>query len=565
MVRATFLTFFNEFRLLLKDRVGLFMLVLAPVVIIAVAGFSLGNIYGALSGGQRYTIPVVNQDGGEIGDAIVAALKRESSITVAISPDLPAARSVVAARDRTPLALLIPAGTTTAFEAGGTARLELYVDPVKRLEVNTTELRLAELCREITLHARAKAQQNLATLGADQRARVERVATEVNKLQASLITYRRQFAEAQKKTQIALQAQIHQAIGDLTEQTRAALDRAVAENKDNLTREMSTRRDAQLAVANYLTALQSTERSFDAWFAKLKTAAGSHSSDIPPPPAFPAPPSAAQLAELSRPLEMPSIDPPRLPNAPALKLSLPKLPSPPEIQLPSEFGEVAAGAQPTLPGDVSWRELSLAGGGTQANAFDQYVPGFGITFLLIGMLMGVALGLIDERDWGTLMRLRMSGAPLIGILIGKVSARFVVGLMQMILLFVLGWCMFGISLGRDPVVLLLPTAGICFAGAAFGLVIACVARTHDSVMPIGAVVAMAMSAIGGCWWPLDFEPSWMRGLAQWLPTTWTMLAYNDLMIRNFRIENILWPTAATFGLGIAYLTIGLVGALRLYE
>jgi ABC-2 type transport system permease protein len=135
----------------------------------------------------------------------------------------------------------------------------------------------------------------------------------------------------------------------------------------------------------------------------------------------------------------------------------------------------------------------------------------------------------------------------------------------MILLFLLGWCMFGISLGRYPVVLLLPTAGICFAGAAFGLVIACVARTHDSVMPIGAVVAMAMSAIGGCWWPLDFEPSWMRGLAQWLPTTWTMLAYNDLMIRNFRIENILWPTAATFGLGIAYLTIGLVGALRLYE
>jgi ABC-type multidrug transport system permease subunit len=565
MVRATFLTFFNEFRLLVKDRVGLFMLVLAPFVIIAVAGFSLGNIYGALSGAQGYTIPVVNQDGGAVGDAIVAALKREPSITVKLSPDLPAARGVVGARARTPLAIMIPAGTTAAFEAGDTARLELYVDPVKRLEVNATELRLAELCREITLHARAKAQQNLATLGADQRAQVERVVTQVNTLQASLVSYRREFADAQKKTQIALQAQIRKAIDDLTEQTRAALDRAVAENKANLTREMSARRDAQLAVADYLTALQSTERSFDQWFAKLKTAAGSHSGDIPSPPAFPPPPSATQLAELSRPLEMPSTDPPRLPNPPVLKLALPKLPSPPDLQLPSELGNGSSGAQPTLPGDVSWRELSLAGGSTEANAFDQYVPGFGITFLLIGMLMGVGLGLIDERDWGTLMRLRVSGAPLIGILIGKVSARFVVGLMQMILLFVLGWCMFGISLGRDPVVLLLPTAGICFAGAAFGLVIACVARTHDSVMPIGAVVAMAMSAIGGCWWPLDFEPSWMRGLAQWLPTTWTMQAYNDLMIRNFKVENILWSTAATFGLGIAYLIVGLVGALRLYE
>jgi hypothetical protein len=43
MLRTVFLIFQNEFHLLVKDRVGLFMLLLAPVVIIAVAGFSLGK------------------------------------------------------------------------------------------------------------------------------------------------------------------------------------------------------------------------------------------------------------------------------------------------------------------------------------------------------------------------------------------------------------------------------------------------------------------------------------------------------------------------------------------
>jgi hypothetical protein len=47
MLRTVFLIFQNEFHLLVKDRVGLFMLILAPVVIITVAGFSLGNLYGA--------------------------------------------------------------------------------------------------------------------------------------------------------------------------------------------------------------------------------------------------------------------------------------------------------------------------------------------------------------------------------------------------------------------------------------------------------------------------------------------------------------------------------------
>jgi ABC-2 type transport system permease protein len=220
---------------------------------------------------------------------------------------------------------------------------------------------------------------------------------------------------------------------------------------------------------------------------------------------------------------------------------------------------------PIIPGTLGWTERSATGGSANVNSFDQYVPGFGITFLLIGMLMGISLGLIDERDWGTLARLRVSGAPLSGTLIGKLLARFLVGLVQMVVLLAIGYWTFGVSLGQSPAMLLLPAAAISFAAAAFGLIIACIARTHDSVMPFGAVVAMAMSAIGGCWWPLDFEPSWMRAFAQFLPTTWTMLAFNNLMIRNLPPASALWPSCATVALGITFLTIGLFGASRLYE
>ena len=149
------------------------------------------------------------------------------------------------------------------------------------------------------------------------------------------------------------------------------------------------------------------------------------------------------------------------------------------------------------------------------NAFDQYVPGFGITFLLVDMLWGVGVGLIDERDWGTLARLRVSGAPASGMMLGKLMSRFLIGLGQMILLFGAGWALFGISLGRNSWALLLPAAAISFAAAAFSLVIACVANTRDAVLPIGAMAALAMSAIGGCWWPLDFEPYWMRAARAW--------------------------------------------------
>jgi ABC-2 type transport system permease protein len=173
------------------------------------------------------------------------------------------------------------------------------------------------------------------------------------------------------------------------------------------------------------------------------------------------------------------------------------------------------------------------------------------------MLLGVSLALLDEREWGTLERLRSMPAPLSALLVAKLAARIVVGVLQMVLLFAVGRMAFGISLGPEPWALLLPTFGIVFAGTAFGLVVAGLARTREAVLPLGSIVIVTMAAVGGCWWPIDLEPRWMRSLALGLPTTWAMAAYNDLMIRRQTFGAALQPTAVLLAHGAAYLAIGL--------
>jgi len=579
MARTISLTFLNEFRLLRRDPVGLFMLLLAPIVIIAVAGFSLGNIYGARLGANAYTLALVDDDHGAAAKAIVAALDREPAVTVAAVATLDAARAIVTGRDRAPLAIAIPSGTTAALAAGRGANVVLYVDPIKRLEVSAIEFRVAELCQRVTAAGRAQANSRLATGGADLRARLARISADLNALQAAVTDYSRQIAigqaHAESSVKEQLDRQLRATLDTLRAQTQAAVEKSIAQARAAVAAEVGGRRDALAGVRDYLIALQASERDFARWFAALKAAAGSHANAIPPPPVFPAPPAPAVLAELSRPIDL-AIPPPHLPDSAAVAASvrstlsiklpaMPPLPKLPTTQLHADLEALPPAALPVIPGTLGWTEVSATGGVANVNSFDQYVPGFGITFLLIGMLMGISLGLIDERDWGTLARLRVSGAPLTGTLIGKLLARFIVGLAQMVVLLAIGYSMFGVSLGRNPAMLLLPAAAISFAAAAFGLIIACLARTHDSVMPFGAVVAMAMSAIGGCWWPLDFEPSWMRAFAQFLPTTWTMLAFNNLMIRNLPPASALWPSCATIVLGIAFLMVGLFGASRLYD
>lgn len=566
MLRTVYLIFLNEFRLLAKDRIGLSMLLLAPIVIIAVAGFSLGNIYGARPSAHAYDIPLVDQDHGPVAQAVVAALAREPAVRLRIVPSVADARAIAGHRTRSPLAILIPASTSIALKAGGAAQIVLYVDPIKRIEVANLELRLGQMCAQITARAQDAARTRIAAASTELRSRLEAIATQATAAQHAGERYRRESLARRDAAERELDAQLQSTVAALEAQTRAAAERSEAATKTAIENSLAPRRDALKAVREYLLALQASERDFNRWLADLKTAAGSHSSEIPPPPAFPSPPTQAQLAELSKPLEI-SIPSPTLPVAVLPKLSIANAAIPPLAtpDFSAEIKSLSTAATPTLPGTLGWTELSAGGGMARVNAFDQYVPGFGVTFLLIGMLMGISLGLIDERDWGTLARLRVSGAPLAGTLVGKLLSRFLIGLVQMILLFAIGWWFFGISLGTDPLMLLVPAAAIAFAGAAFGLIIACLARTHDSVMAFGAVVSMAMSAIGGCWWPIDFEPGWMRAVAEWLPTTWVMQSFNDLMIRGLPASAILWPTIATFGLGLAYLIAGIAAAAWIYD
>src|SRR5262249_40725168 len=175
------------------------------------------------------------------------------------------------------------------------------------------------------------------------------------------------------------------------------------------------------------------------------------------------------------------------------------------------------------------------------------------TFLLLGMLLGVSLGLLDERDWGTLDRLRVMPVSVSRVLSAKLLARFLVGVVQMVVLFAVGRALFGISLGPQPWLLLLPTAGIVFAGTAFGLVAAALAPGREGVLPIGSVAIVTMAAVGGCWWPIDLEPRWMRHVALWFPTTWAMEAFNDLMIRRRGLDAALRPTLVMLAFGMLYL------------
>jgi ABC-type multidrug transport system permease subunit len=527
----------KDLRLLWRDRVGLTFLALAPLAVITVAGLSLANLYGADPTGQTaYELPLADADGGTLGREIRERLAKEPAIRVRPVDDAAEAERLV--RDKQAgTALVIPRGTQEALDAGRPASLVVYTDAVKYLERLNVRVRLLEL-RDALASERAASARSEA--GGER----DRVARELERLRDEVAAAKQRLTAAWQNAEREQQRAVRAAEDAIARQLKAAAD-AYGQRAERATHDL----DRQLAeVRAYLDTVAARRRDFETWLGALRRLAGSRADQIPPPPEFPDPPPAL-TALLATPPTFPK------PESPVIKLPAPPaLPKPPGLALPA----VETPEPPPVPGTLGVEERDVSGGGSTINTFDQNVPGFSVTFLLLGMLLGVSLGLLDERDWGTLDRLRAMPASIGSMLGAKLLARFLVGVVQMILLFAVGWLLFDISLGREPWLLLLPTAAIVFAGTAFGLVVAALATSREAVLPIGSIAIVTMAAVGGCWWPIDLEPRWMRQVALAFPTTWAMEAFNDLMIRRRGLEAAVRPTVVMVGFGLVYLVVGML-------
>jgi hypothetical protein len=578
-LRALALTLGKEFRLLRRDPVGLFMLVVAPIIVIAACGFSLADVYssGRLHQADRI-IALVDKDHGEVGRAFADALRHQPGLRTVAAASPASARELVLEGGPVLLAVIIPAGSTDAFAQGREVRLSLITDPVRYQPTVRAEVELAEMCRRITAGAAAQAQTRIAERQAALRVQIDSALAALRATHDQAETLAHEAGKARSAAQAQIKKQFAATVANSSAQMRKmfeqSLDSAMAGLAQQISAQTAQQHQGQEQLRTYFAQLKSARTNFQAWLDQLKSLAGSHANDVPPPPRFPDPPAnlTALLNSAPPPFDIAGLKrslTATMNRATAPALAVPAIPEPapiPRIPPIARIPVVALEGTVVLPGSLGVGASTTNTDGDTTprgfNVFDLYVPGLAITFLLIGMLMGLSLALIDEHDWGTLTRLRSAAAPLGTTLFGKLIGRFLIGFIQLIVLFAVSWAMFGVSLGLNPPALLIPCAAIAFAAAGFGLLVAGAGRTRDAVLPVGAMVIMTMAAIGGCWWPIDFEPQLMRTVALGVPTTWAMQAFNDLMIRGLPVSAAIVPSALNVGFGILYAAVGVRIARR---
>jgi ABC-2 type transport system permease protein len=162
---------------------------------------------------------------------------------------------------------------------------------------------------------------------------------------------------------------------------------------------------------------------------------------------------------------------------------------------------------------------------------DTLIPGFAVYFVFF-MANGVASTLLAERQEGTLRRMLTTPVSRGQVLVGKLLARGLMGVVQTTLLFVVGHYWLNLHLNSSPIGLILTALSTIFCATGLGLLIATMGKTMEQIQGMTTLVLLLMGFLSGTLVPRQLLPESMQKFSLITPHAWALNAYQDLILRH---------------------------------
>jgi ABC-2 type transport system permease protein len=212
--------------------------------------------------------------------------------------------------------------------------------------------------------------------------------------------------------------------------------------------------------------------------------------------------------------------------------------------------------QQAEPPAVITLDVSSPQSAPKASVGDNIMPGFMVYFVFF-MANGVAATLLNERTDGTLRRMLSAPVSRAEILVGKLLARGLMGLIQMALMFAVGISLLHLSIGSSPVGLVLTALATIFAATGLGLLIATFGKTMEQIQGMTTLALLLMGFLSGTLVPRQFLPDALQKASLITPHAWALNAYQDLILRHLPLTHTLSNIGVVLLFGIAFFGIAL--------
>ncbi|HYF75494.1 MAG TPA: ABC transporter permease [Symbiobacteriaceae bacterium] len=183
------------------------------------------------------------------------------------------------------------------------------------------------------------------------------------------------------------------------------------------------------------------------------------------------------------------------------------------------------------------------------------IPGLlGLVVMFITTMM-TAMGVVREREYGTMEQLVVTPIKPFELMLGKLLPYLLVGALDFLLVYLAGKYLFSLTfMGNLPLFLGLSLL-LVFTTLGLGLLLSTVAQNQQQAMQLALFVILPQILLSGLIFPLSSLPDVIRYVAYLLPFTHYVPIARGMFIKGQGLD-LLWPQAVILaGYAVAVVTL----------
>jgi ABC-2 type transport system permease protein len=178
------------------------------------------------------------------------------------------------------------------------------------------------------------------------------------------------------------------------------------------------------------------------------------------------------------------------------------------------------------------------------------VPGLaGLVLLFVGSLI-TSLGVVRERQAGTLEQLAVMPLRPRDVFVGKIAPYFVVAAIDMVVVLIVGWLLFDVPFAGSIWLLALGAVLFLFVTLGTGVLISTVSENQGQAIQLAIMTLLPQVLLSGLIFPLESMAAGVRWIGYLLPLTYFNQIARGVMLRDAPFEAIALPFGLLAVLGL---------------
>jgi ABC-2 type transport system permease protein len=193
----------------------------------------------------------------------------------------------------------------------------------------------------------------------------------------------------------------------------------------------------------------------------------------------------------------------------------------------------------------------------QPSYFQFMAPGVMAMVVMMSMMTGLPHAISYEKDIGTMDGMMVAPIRRLSIILGKVFAQTVRGMVQGIIILIMAVAIFGVVIYGNIGLVFFILFLCVFSFVGLGILITSFTDKEETASMVMMTFMFPMMFLSGVFFPIQQMPWYMQDIANVLPLTYATSALRNVMVLGSDVSAIALPLAFLIIFGVVMLIVAI--------